>query len=71
MRYLFLLFVFISTFSFAQKNGEKESEKAIEEVIIKSKPKLATILKKLNKQLLKANRYDKFCVSIESNKSKK
>lgn len=49
MRNLFLLLVLISAFSFAQE----EKEKNIEDVIVKSKPKIATILKKLNKQLSK------------------
>lgn len=49
MRAQIILLLFISTFSFAQT----EKEKNIDEVIIRSKPKLATILKKLNKQLLK------------------
>jgi hypothetical protein len=49
MKYYILLFLSIATFSFAQELKDAE----IETVNIKSKPKIATILKKLNKQLLK------------------
>lgn len=49
MRYIIFFFFSLITFSFAQelKDGE------IEVVNVKSKPKIATILKRLNKQLLK------------------
>ena len=49
MRYFTLLFLSVTTFSFAQEINDAE----IELVNIKSKPKIATILKRLNKQLLK------------------
>ncbi len=49
MRYYILLFLSVTTFSFAQELKDAE----IETVNVKSKPKLITILKKLNKQLLK------------------
>jgi hypothetical protein len=49
MKYYILLFLSIVTFSFAQELKDAE----IETVNVKSKPKIATILKKLNKQLLK------------------
>lgn len=49
MRYYILLFLSITTISFAQELKDAE----IETVSVKSKPKIATILKKLNKQLLK------------------
>ena len=49
MKYYILLFLSIATFSFAQELKDSE----IETVNVKSKPKIATILKKLNKQLLK------------------
>ena len=49
MRYFTLLFLSVATFSFAQEINDAE----IELVNIKSKPKIATILKRLNKQLLK------------------
>jgi len=49
MKYYILLFLSIATFSFAQELKDAE----IETVNVKSKPKIATILKKLNKQLLK------------------
>ena len=49
MRYFILLFLSVTTFSFAQELKEAE----IESVAVKSKPKIATILKRLNKQLLK------------------
>ena len=44
MRYYFLLFLSIATFSFAQELKDAE----IELVHIKSKPKIATILKRVN-----------------------
>lgn len=49
MKYYILLFLSIATFSFAQELKDAE----IETVNVKSKPKIATVLKKLNKQLLK------------------
>lgn len=49
MRYYILLFLSLTTFCFAQEKNETE----IESVVVKSKPKIATILKRLNKQLLK------------------
>lgn len=49
MKYYILLFLSIATFSFAQELKDAE----IETVNVKSKPRIATILKKLNKQLLK------------------
>jgi hypothetical protein len=49
MKYYILLFLSIATFSFAQELKDTE----IETVNVKSKPRIATILKKLNKQLLK------------------
>ena len=49
MRYYILFFFSVATFSFAQELKEAE----IETVNIKSKPKIATILKKVNKQLFK------------------
>ena len=49
MKYYILLFLSIATFSFAQELKDAE----IELVNIKSKPKIATILKRVNKQLLK------------------
>jgi hypothetical protein len=49
MRYYFLLFLSVTTLSFAQELKDAE----IETVSVKSKPKIATILKRLNKQLLK------------------
>jgi len=49
MRYYILLFLSVTTFSFAQDLKDAE----IESITVKSKPKVATILKKLNKQLLK------------------
>jgi hypothetical protein len=49
MKSYILLFLSIATFSFAQELKDAE----IETVNIKSKPKIAAILKKLNKQLLK------------------
>lgn len=49
MRYYILLFLSVTTFSFAQELKDAE----IEMVSVKSKPKIATILKRLNKQLLK------------------
>ena len=49
MRYYFLLFLSIATFSFAQELKDAE----IELVHIKSKPKIVTVLKRVNKQLLK------------------
>jgi hypothetical protein len=49
LRYIILLFLSVTTFSFAQELKDAE----IETVSIKSKPKVATILKRLNKQLLK------------------
>lgn len=49
MRYYILLFLSVTTFSFAQVLNDAE----IEVVSIKNKPKIATILKRLNKQLLK------------------
>lgn len=49
MKYYILLFLSIATFSLAQELKDAE----IETVNIKSKPKIAAILKKLNKQLLK------------------
>ena len=48
MKYYILLFLSIATFSFAQELKDAE----IETVNVKSKPRIATILKKLNKQLL-------------------
>ena len=49
MQYYILLFLSVTTFSFAQELKDTE----IETVSVKSKPKVATILKRLNKQLLK------------------
>lgn len=49
MRYYILLFLAFTAFSFAQELKDAE----IETVSVKSKPKVATILKRLNKQLLK------------------
>lgn len=49
MKYYILFFLSIFTFSFAQELKDAE----IELVHIKSKPKIATILKRVNKQLLK------------------
>lgn len=49
MRYYILLFLSLTTFSFSQELKDAE----IEVVNVKSKPKMATILKRLNKQLLK------------------
>jgi hypothetical protein len=49
MKYYILFFLSIFTFSFAQELKDAE----IELVQIKSKPKIATILKRVNKQLLK------------------
>ena len=49
MKYYILFFLSIFSFSFAQELKDAE----IELVQIKSKPKIATILKRLNKQLLK------------------
>lgn len=49
MRYFILLFLSVTTFSFAQDLKDAE----IESITVKSKPKIATILKRLNKQLLK------------------
>ncbi|WP_353149099.1 hypothetical protein [Flavobacterium sp.] len=49
MSYYILLFLSIATFSFAQELKDAE----IEVVQIKSKPKIVTILKRVNKQLLK------------------
>jgi hypothetical protein len=49
MKYYILFFLNIFTFSFAQELKDAE----IELVQIKSKPKLSTILKRVNKQLLK------------------
>ena len=49
MKYYILFFLSIFTFSFAQELKDAE----IELVQIKSKPKLSTILKRVNKQLLK------------------
>lgn len=49
MRYIILLFLSFTTFAFAQDLKDAE----IESVNIKGKPKVATILKRLNKQLLK------------------
>ena len=49
MKYYILFFLSIFTFSFAQELKDAE----IELVHINSKPKIATILKRLNKQLLK------------------
>ena len=49
LRYSILFFLSITTFSFAQELKDAE----IETVSVKSKPKIATILKRLNKQLLK------------------
>lgn len=49
MRYYIFLFLSLTTFTFAQELKDAE----IETVNVKSKPKVATILKRLNKQLLK------------------
>ncbi|WP_396217376.1 hypothetical protein [Flavobacterium sp.] len=49
MKYYILFFLSIFTFNFAQELKDAE----IELVHIKSKPKIATILKRVNKQLLK------------------
>jgi hypothetical protein len=49
MKYYILFFLSIFTFSFAQELQDAE----IDLVHIKSKPKIATILKRVNKQLLK------------------
>ncbi len=49
MQYYILLFLSLTTFSFAQNLKDAE----IETVSVKSKPKIAVILKRLNKQLLK------------------
>ncbi|WP_353167944.1 hypothetical protein [Flavobacterium sp.] len=49
MKYYVLFFLSLATFSFAQELKDAE----IELVNIKSKPKIATILKRVNKQLLK------------------
>ena len=49
MRYYILFFLSVATFSFAQEPKDAE----IELVNIKSKPKILTILKRVNKQLLK------------------
>lgn len=49
MKIYILLFLSVTTFSFAQDLKDAE----IETVSVKSKPKIATILKRLNKQLLK------------------
>ena len=49
MRYYILLFLSLTSFTFAQELKDTE----IETVSVKSKPKIATILKRLNKQLLK------------------
>jgi hypothetical protein len=49
MKYYLFLFLSVTIFSFAQDLKDAE----IETVSIKSKPKIATILKRLNKQLLK------------------
>ena len=49
MRYYILFFLCVATFSFAQELKDAE----IETVNVKSKPRITTILKKLNKQLLK------------------
>lgn len=49
MRYYLLFFLSLTTFSLAQDLKDAE----IEVVNVKSKPKIATILKRLNKQLLK------------------
>lgn len=49
MRYYILFFLSVATFSFAQELKDAE----IELVNIKSKPKILTILKRVNKQLLK------------------
>ena len=46
MSYYILLFLSIATFSFAQELKDAE----IEVVHIKSKPKIVTILKRVNKQ---------------------
>ena len=49
MRYYILFFLSVAKFSFAQEFKDAE----IELVNIKSKPKILTILKRVNKQLLK------------------
>ena len=49
LRYIILFFLSITTISFAQELKDAE----IETVNVKSKPKIATILKRVNKQLLK------------------
>lgn len=49
MRYYIFFFLSVTTFSFAQVLKDAE----IEVVSVKSKPKITTILKRLNKQLLK------------------
>jgi hypothetical protein len=49
MKYYILFFLSIFTFSFAQELKDAE----IELVHIKSKPKIATILKRVSRQLLK------------------
>ena len=49
LRYIILFFLSITTISFAQELKDAE----IETVNVKSKPKFATILKRVNKQLLK------------------
>ena len=49
MKYFILFFFSIATFSFAQELKDSE----IETVNVKSKPKMVTILKRVNKQLLK------------------
>ena len=49
MRYIIFLFLSFSSIAFAQNLSDAE----IEVVNVKSKPKVATILKRLNKQLLK------------------
>jgi hypothetical protein len=67
MKYYILFFLTVATFNFAQEFKDAE----IELVHIKSKPKIVTILKRVNKQLLKKNRYHKFCFRFASNKFKK
>lgn len=61
MKIYFYLLVFVSSFCFAQT----EKEKNIDDVIVKSKPKVATILKKLNKQLLKTTDTTSFVFQLK------
>ena len=67
MKYYILFFLSIFTISFAQELKDAE----IELVHIKSKPKIATILKRVNKQLLKKTDTTSFIFNLRQINLKK